>query len=178
VSVPRAALVPDLVGDGLEPYPGFCRAVQCRTGGSVFECRWLIGFRCVGVANFWCWSGCRAVVVGSQGALDGFPGDPVEPYGGVECQDALDHAGEQSAGFMRAWMLDAELALEGLVDGLDPVAEPLRENSGVLLAFHGRPDQDDALVQELGLECPAAESLVAHRGGAARHDRVRVLLHE
>src|SRR5512132_4571444 len=69
------------------------------------------------------------VVVGDQGALDWGVDLAVEPDRGVEGEQALHHARPQPGRDPATWAVQAELVLEGPDDGLDPLPQPVREDS-------------------------------------------------
>src|SRR5689334_4230520 len=103
-----------------------------------------------------------SVVVGDQGSLDGFGGGPVVPDGGGHGQQPLGDAGVDTGGGAAAVAFEVELAFEGVVDRLDPLADPADGPvTGCLVAAVG-PDQVHG---ESGgdqvLELPPGEALVA-----------------
>src|SRR6266545_4078403 len=58
---------------------------------------------------------------------------PVDPYAGGEGQDALADAYPDSFGDMAAVVLERELAFEGVVDRLDPLADPAERSEALAL---------------------------------------------
>ena len=65
-----------------------------------------------------------SVVVRDQRAFARSVGEPVVPYPGCESEHALSHSyGDPGAG-SAAVLFEAELTLEGVVDGLDALANP------------------------------------------------------
>ena len=70
------------------------------------------------------------MVVGDQGSLDGGADLPVVPDAGVEGEEPLDDAGPESCGDAAAVAFEAELVLQDPDDGLDPLAEPVRDGRG------------------------------------------------
>src|SRR2546430_6193003 len=65
-----------------------------------------------------------SVVVGSQRSLDGFGGGPVVPDSCCHGEQPLGDAGVDAFGGAAAVAFEVELAFEGVVDGLDPLADP------------------------------------------------------
>src|ERR1019366_8427645 len=86
----------------------------------------------------------RSVIVGDQGSLDRCAYQPVVPDGGVEREQALDHAGPQPGGYPAAMVLETELVLQRPDDRLDTLPQPVREVTRLLLVFAGRADQVQA----------------------------------
>ena len=86
------------------------------------------------------------VVVGDQGSFNRDADEPVVPDAGVEREQPLDDAGPQPGGDAPAVAFEAELVLQGPDDGLDPLPQPVRERSGLLLVLAGRADQGQAEV--------------------------------
>src|ERR1700747_1589908 len=106
-----------------------------------------------------------SVVVGDQRSLDGFGGGPVVPDGGGQGEQPLGDAGIDALGGAAAVAFEVELAFEGVVDRLDPLADPADGPvPGCLVAAVG-PDQVQG---ESGgdqvLELPPGEALVADEG--------------
>ena len=110
------------------------------------------------------------MVVGDQGALDRGADQPVVPDDGVEGEEPLDDAGPEAGGDAAAVAFEAELVLQRPDDGLDPLAEPVRELPGLLLVLAGRADQGQAQVGagEEVLGVLAGQALVGDDGGAGR----------
>ena len=76
-----------------------------------------------------------SVVIGDQRPLDGLGGLPVVPDGGGHGQQPLGDAGPDSCGGPAAVAFEVELAFEGVVDRLDPLAGPAdRPVAGCLVA--------------------------------------------
>jgi hypothetical protein len=69
----------------------------------------------------------RSVVIGDQRPLDGFGGGPVVPDAHGHGQQALGDAGIDTLGGPAAVAFEVELALEGVVDGLDDLAQRFEE---------------------------------------------------
>src|SRR2546429_6214776 len=65
-----------------------------------------------------------SVVIGDQGSLDGFGTGPVVPDGDGQGQQPLGDAGVDARGGPAAVAFEVELAFEGVVDRLDPLADP------------------------------------------------------
>jgi hypothetical protein len=110
------------------------------------------------------------VVVGDQGSLDGGAGLPVVPDAGVEGEEPLDDAGLESCGDAAAVAFEAELAFQGPDDGLDALAEPVRERALLLLVLAGGADQgqSQAAAGEELLGALSGQALVGDDGGAGR----------
>src|SRR5215471_20957574 len=108
-----------------------------------------------------------SVVIGDQRPLDGFGGLPVVPDGGGHGQQPLGDAGPDSCGGPAAVAFQVELAFEGVVDRLDPLADPADGPvAGRLVAAVG-PDQVQAEVAgDQVLEVLPGEALVADEGQA------------
>jgi hypothetical protein len=70
------------------------------------------------------------VVVGDQGALDGCADLPVEPDGGVEGEQPLDHAGPEPGRDAAAVAFEAELVFQRPDDRFDALAQPAGEVAG------------------------------------------------
>src|SRR6266566_5287051 len=103
-----------------------------------------------------------SVVVADQASLGRCAGGPVVPDGGGHGEQPLGDAGVDAGGGAAAVAFQVELAFEGVVDGLDPLADPAdRPVAGRLVAavganqVHAEPDGDQVL------ELPAGEALVA-----------------
>jgi hypothetical protein len=108
------------------------------------------------------------VVVGDQGSLDGGADLPVVPDAGVEGEEPLDDAGPESCGHAAAVAFEAELVLQGPDDGLDALAEPVRERARLVLVLAGGADQgqSQAVAGEELLGVLAGQALVGDDGGA------------
>ena len=65
-----------------------------------------------------------SVVIGGQRPLDGRSGGPVVPDGGGHGQQPLGDSGVDAFGGAAAVAFQVELALEGVVDRFDPLADP------------------------------------------------------
>lgn len=63
------------------------------------------------------------MVVGGQGSFDLGAGGPVVPDAGRQGEAALASAGEDAGLGSAAVLFEAELALEGVEDGLDPLTD-------------------------------------------------------
>src|ERR687897_2595926 len=103
-----------------------------------------------------------SVVVGQERSLDGLTGAVVVPDRGGQGQDALYDADPDPGGGVTAVLLQVELALEGVVDGLDDLAQRLEELAPGprVLALAGRAQQLEAGVDKGGLEVAAEVVLV------------------
>src|SRR5918999_5527634 len=75
-----------------------------------------------------------SVVVGDE-ATAGLVGEPVVPNAGCECEHALADTGPDAVGGVGAVTLERELALEGVVDRLDPLADAAERAEAGLLAL-------------------------------------------
>jgi hypothetical protein len=107
-----------------------------------------------------------SVVVSQEGAPDGLPGLVVVPDGGGQGQDALQDPDGYSAGGVAAVGFEVELAFEGVVDGLDDLAQGLEEAGACSfrLAFAGGPQGRDAGGGDGRLEGGAVVVLVTDQG--------------
>src|SRR5512142_2105339 len=65
----------------------------------------------------------------------GFPEPPAVPYADGQGEDALADAGPDAFGDVAAVVLERELTLEGVVDRLDPLADPAELAEPGLLVF-------------------------------------------
>src|SRR5918995_4623488 len=103
-----------------------------------------------------------SVVVGQERSLDGLAGAVVVPDRGGQGQDALYDADPDPGGGVTAVLFEVELAFEGVVDGLDDLAQRLEEliSCSWGLALAGRAQQLEAGVGEGGLEVAAEVVLV------------------
>lgn len=120
-----------------------------------------------------------SVVVCQQGTLDGLAGLVVVPDGGGQCEDALQDADQDSGGRSAAVAFEVNLALVGVEDGLDGLAQRLEEPraGSVGFALAGRAQQCQARAGEGGLEAGAEivlisdEDLALPPGGQLRAGR-------
>jgi hypothetical protein len=96
------------------------------------------------------------------------------PDAGVEGEEPLDDAGPESCGDAAAVAFEAELAFQGPDDGLDALAEPVRERARLLLVFAGGADQGqaEAVAGEEFLGFLAGQALVGD-DGCTRSRRTR-----
>ena len=69
-----------------------------------------------------------SVVVGGQRPFGGLAGRPVVPDGCGHGQQALGDTGVEAFGGAAAVAFEVELALEGVVDRLDPLPDPPRRD--------------------------------------------------
>src|SRR6266496_5502678 len=101
-----------------------------------------------------------SVVIGGE-AAPGLADLPVVPAAGGECEYALAHARPDAFGGVAAMTFERELAFEGVVDGLDPLADAAeRAEARLLVAAVGA---DELCAERLGdelLELGAREPLV------------------
>src|SRR5680860_1619218 len=106
-----------------------------------------------------------SVVVGGEASGWAWPlGGLVVPDRCGEREESLEDSGADAGFGAAAVAFEVELGFEGLVDGLDDLAERPEEllvSSGLLRA-QGRADEGDAGVVELGFEAGAPVSLVGH----------------
>ena len=88
------------------------------------------------------------------------------PDGGGEGEDALQDADGDAVNGAAAVLLQVELALEGVVDGLDDLPQRLEvlPSGGLGLALAGRAQQAEPGLGEDGLEVAAVVALVADDG--------------
>src|SRR6516225_9113036 len=103
-----------------------------------------------------------SVVVADQAAFGGCAGGPVVPDRGGHGEQPLGDAGVDAGGGAAAVSFEVELALEGVVDRLDPLPDPPdRAVAGCLVAAvradQGQPEPGGDQV----LELPPGEALVA-----------------
>src|SRR3954469_4759403 len=105
-----------------------------------------------------------SMVVGDQGTLLICTDCPVVPDRGVEREEPLDDPGEQAVDLVRTGMLDPELALQGLVHRLNPLAKPLGKDAGLRFVRAGRPDQRQMTRCHVSLQLPAPQALVTDDG--------------
>src|SRR5271166_95959 len=103
-----------------------------------------------------------SVVIRHERAHDGLAGGVVVPDGGGQGEDALQDADGDAVDGAPAVPFEVELALEGVVDGLDDLPQWLEVlPSGWLgLALAGGAEQDEA-GGECGFEVAAVVVLVA-----------------
>src|SRR3954454_5434576 len=79
-----------------------------------------------------------SVVIGGE-AAPGLADLPVVPAAGGQCEDALAHARPDAFGGVAAVTLERELAFEGVVNGLDPLADAAeRAEARLLVRRSGR----------------------------------------
>jgi hypothetical protein len=78
-----------------------------------------------------------SVVVGDQGALVRSIDDPVVPDAGCEGEQALSDPHEDAEVGTPAMLFEPELALEGVVDGLDALPDPAQ----LAVAWRRRPQK-------------------------------------
>src|ERR1022692_3100678 len=106
-----------------------------------------------------------SVVVGDQGSLDGFGGGPVVPDDCGHGQEPLGDPGADARSGAAAVPFEVELALEGVVDRFDPLADPADGPVAGCLVTAVGPDQADAEpVGDQVFELPPGEALVADQG--------------
>ena len=101
-----------------------------------------------------------SVVISDQGTLDWGADLPVEPDGGVECEEALDDACPQPRGDPAAVSFQAKLVLQGPDDRLGALPQPVRKRPGLFFVLAGRADQGQA-------EARAGEELLGLLTGQA-----------
>src|SRR6516225_9731789 len=103
-----------------------------------------------------------SVVLGDQRALAGGADEPVVPDPGREGQKSLTDPGHERGIGPAPVPFEAELALEGPEDGLDPLPDPAQgaEAPGLVTAIG--PDQGRLLAIDEGLELTAGIALVGH----------------
>ena len=94
--------------------------------------------------------------------------EPVVPDRSVESKEPLHDACPQAGRDARAVTLEAELVLQRPDDGLDALAQPVRERARGRLVLAGRADQGQAEVRagEERLGLLAGQALVGDHGGA------------
>src|SRR6266508_2669018 len=107
-----------------------------------------------------------SVVVGDEGAQQGLSGALVVPDGGGEGEQALGDAHDDAGGGATTVAFEIELALEGVVDRLDELAQRFEEGStGTwLLGGSCRSQKGGAMVGEETLELGAGVALVGQDG--------------
>src|SRR6266566_4338965 len=106
--------------------------------------------------------GASSVVVGDQRALAGGIDLPVPPDGGRHRQQALGDAREDAGGGAPAMFFEGELALEGVVDALDPLPDGSQRPESRLLALavgphHPGPEHGGEILQKDAREALVAE---------------------
>src|SRR5438094_8522146 len=106
-----------------------------------------------------------SVVIGDQRSLDGFGTGPVVPDGEGQAEQPLGDAGVDARGGPAAVAFEVELAFEGVVDRLDPLADPADGPvAGWLVAAVGPDQAQREPGGEQVLEVPPGEALVADQG--------------
>src|SRR5439155_19674708 len=106
-----------------------------------------------------------SVVVGSQRSLDGFGGGPVVPDRCRHGEQPLGDAGVDAFGGAAAVAFEVELAFEGVVDGLDPLADPAdRPVAGRLVAAVGADQGQPVAGGDQDLEVAPGAALVPDTG--------------
>jgi hypothetical protein len=115
-----------------------------------------------------------SVVISDEGSLDVLAGVVVVPDGRGEGEDPVQEAGEDAVFGTSAVSFQVKLGLEGLVDGLDDLAQRLEQflSRPGSLALADRPEQHQATVRDCLLEVPAEVVLVPDQGlpGAGVHE--------
>jgi hypothetical protein len=108
----------------------------------------------------------RSVIAGGEGAVHWRAGVVVVPDRRGQGQDALQDADLYSGGGVTAVSFEVELGFEGLVDGLDGLAQRLEQaRSGAFgLALAGRAKQPQPLPGDGGLELGSVVVLVGDEG--------------
>src|SRR5437763_10081807 len=103
-----------------------------------------------------------SVVIGGQRPLGGFAAGPVVPDAGSHGQQPLGDAGIDALGGAAAVAFEVELALEGVVDRLDPLPDPPdRAVAGCLVAAVRADHTHPVPAGDQVFEVPAGEALVA-----------------
>src|SRR5215470_18539484 len=106
-----------------------------------------------------------SVVIGGQRPLDGLAGGPVVPDGGGQGEQPLGDAGVDAGGGAAAVAFQVELAFEGVVDRLDPLADPADGPvAGRLVAAVGPDQVQPEVAGDQVLEVLLGEALVADEG--------------
>src|SRR5205809_2279769 len=106
-----------------------------------------------------------SVVIGDQRSLDGFGTGPVVPDGDGQGQQPLGDAGVDARGGPAAVAFQVELAFEGVVDRLDPLADPADgPMAGCLVAAVGTDHAQPEPAGDQVLELAPGEPLVADQG--------------
>src|SRR5262249_30540968 len=116
-----------------------------------------------------------SVVVGDQRALVRGADEPVVPDAGGEGEQALSDSYEDAEVDAPAVLLEPELALEGVVDGLDALPDPRQLAVASALITPIRSDKDGRQFADEVLELAAGVPLVGHNEQA--RPRWRVLQH-
>src|SRR5438067_1934409 len=116
-----------------------------------------------------------SVVVGDQRALVRGADEPVVPDASGECEQALSDPYEDTQMGSPAVLFESELALEGVVDGLDALPDPAQLAVAWALIAPIRSDEDGRQFADEVLEVPAGVPLVGHDEQA--RPRRRVLEH-
>src|SRR5258708_36392434 len=103
-----------------------------------------------------------SVVIGDQRPGDGSPGLVVVPYGGGQGQDELGDADGDAFEGPAAVGFEVELALEGVVDRFDQLADRFEQRLAVAggLVLAGGPQQGDAGGGQVGFGLAPGEALV------------------
>src|SRR5947208_11589974 len=106
-----------------------------------------------------------SVVVGSQRSLDGFGGGPVVPDSCCHGEQPLGDAGVEAFGGAAAVAFEVQLAFEGVVDRLDPLADPADGPvPGCLVAAVGADQGHPEAGGDQVLEVAPGEALVPDEG--------------
>src|SRR5215472_3864968 len=116
-----------------------------------------------------------SVVVRDQRALVRGADEPVVPDASIEGEQALSDPHEDAQVGPSAVLFEPELALEGVVDGLDALADPAQLAVASALVAPIRSDKDGRQFADEVLELPAGVPLVGHDEQAG--PRWRVLPH-
>jgi hypothetical protein len=101
------------------------------------------------------------MVIGDQRALDRGAELPVEPDAGGQGQQPLGSADPDALDGVGAVAFQAKLVLEGVEDGLDPLADPTQVTEPGRLVSPVGADQPRIQLRDHLLERPASEALVA-----------------
>src|SRR5215471_8199428 len=106
-----------------------------------------------------------SAVVGDQASLGRCSDHPVVPDGSGHGQQPLGDADVDAGGGAAAVAFQVELALEGVVDRLDPLPDPADGAVPGCLVAPVRADQPQPVPgADQVLELPAGEALVADQG--------------
>src|SRR5262249_41044367 len=106
-----------------------------------------------------------SVVVADQAALGRCAGGPVVPDSGGHGEQPLGDAGGDAVGGAAAVAFEVELALEGVVDRLDPLADPADVPvPGCLVAAVGADQRQPEAGRDQVLEAVPGEALVPDQG--------------
>src|SRR5215469_13754523 len=103
-----------------------------------------------------------SVVVGDQGALVRSVDEPVVPDAGCEGEQALSDPREDAKVGTPAVLFESELALEGVVDGLDALPDPAQLAVARAFIASIRSEEDGRQFADEVLELPAGVPLVGH----------------